>query len=200
MSTNSTTLASYEQGAEVYGQTTRSDVTGSMQRFIDQSFTGVPKAAKVLEIGSATGRDAKYLQGQGFTNVTPTDAVESFVKGLQAQGLQAVKLNALSDALPPCDVLYANAVVHHFSRSEAREFFLKAYTALSEGGRLIFTTKRGEGEGWSTAVLGEPRHYTYWEPEPLAKELEEVEFALVTVSLTEDEARGVTWLNVVAIK
>lgn len=65
---NSQTITTYNQSVDMY---VNSDMTRSLEGFynswIDDVFRNAPKDARILEIGSAHGRDATYLQSKGFT-------------------------------------------------------------------------------------------------------------------------------------
>jgi predicted TPR repeat methyltransferase len=161
-SPNSVTLATYEAAAARYAEHVPAVPSAPMSRFIEDVVELLPAAAAVLEVGSATGRDADLLEAKGL-RVTRTDATEAFVTRLQARGLPARRLNVLTDDLGgPWDLLYASAVFLHFSAAELTGVLAKAAGAVVPGGVLAFTVKQGDGEGWTTAKLDRPRHFTYW--------------------------------------
>ena len=39
---------------------------------------GLPRDAKIFEVGSASGRDAKYLHSLGYNNITVSDVADYF--------------------------------------------------------------------------------------------------------------------------
>lgn len=194
-STNVTTLDTYEKTFDAYLNGSPQEVTGGMKHFIDKSFADLPKGSKVLELGSGFGRDAQYLTDQGY-EVTATDAPEVFVEELKARGFKAKKLNALTDGFPRSDAIFANAVFLHFSRDELATVIGKAGFALHGKGKLIFTVKEGDGEGWSEEKLGAPRHFTYWREAQLVKVLEDAGFN--SIKVTRDESGPAQWLQVEA--
>jgi hypothetical protein len=57
-------------------------------------------------------------------------------------------------------------VLLHLDRADLAALLRRARAAVRDGGVLAFTVKEGDGEGWSSAKLPLPRHFTYWrEPE-----------------------------------
>ncbi len=69
----------------------------------------------MLEIGSATGRDAAVLEARGL-KVRRTDATPAFVDRLRADGVAADVLNVITDELGgPWDAIYAGAVFLHLN-------------------------------------------------------------------------------------
>lgn len=122
---------------------------------------------EVLEIGSATPRDATYIRHKGYA-VQTSDASEKFVDSLQSQGESAILLNALTDTIPSgYDLIFANAVAPHFTPSNLIKFLEKSFSALSAGGRLAFNLKIGSGDAWINEKLTAKRFIHYWQPEEI---------------------------------
>ena len=196
---NKRTIDSYNTHSQEYIDGTVHEVSGYVKEWLDKTFAGVPKDARILEFGSAFGRDARYLQGKGY-GVTCTDATPAFVDLLQRDGFGAYLLNAIEDPMPDeIDVVLANAVLLHFTREEAARVLVKIHAALSGGGTFAFTLKQGEGEGWSEEKLGAPRFFAYWTKEQIEQELQRAGFNDVTV--WGDRPTGnATWLQIIARK
>jgi len=169
-STNAATLAAYEAAAGAYVEGTPSTPPDRLTAVFDLLATHVRPPATLLEIGSATGRDADLLEERGYA-VTRTDAASSFVNLLRRRGLAADRLNVLTDEVRGVyDVIYANAVFLHFSRGELVGVLARMLPHVRAWGLLVFTVKGGTGEGWSTHKLDLPRHFTYWQ-EPALRQL-----------------------------
>jgi hypothetical protein len=60
--TNDTTVQSYDAHVQEYIDGTPQSVEGFVQDWIDRTLSGVPPSANILEIGSAFGRDADYIE------------------------------------------------------------------------------------------------------------------------------------------
>ena len=97
-----------------------------------------------------------------------TDATPAFVEHLREQGHPALGFNVLTDPVPGgYQIILANAVFLHLTRPQLADTLRRLLAALTNGGRLAFTVKQGEGEEWSTAKLDLARYFCYWQPEPL---------------------------------
>ena len=92
LSENDETLAVYETSVQKYIDGTPSVVDGHVKTWIDETLALVPQNARILEIGTATGRDADYIEAQGYY-VERTDATKAFVALQREQGHEARELN-----------------------------------------------------------------------------------------------------------
>lgn len=197
--TNSRTVESYNAHIQEYIDGTPHEVSGVVKDWLDSSLADVPKDARILEFGSAFGRDAEYLTGLGYT-VECTDATPAFVDLLQQKGFDAKILNAITDELPQgLDFVLANAVLLHFTRDEASQVIGKVFDALNANGKFVFTLKQGEGEDWSEEKLGAPRFFCYWTEPQIHEVLESTGFSEVQISGDKATANA-TWLQIVAKK
>lgn len=196
---NSKTLLAYEEHADKYVAGTRQVVDGTVKEWLDMTIAGVKKDATIFELGSGFGRDAKYLEGLGYT-VQCSDAPDSFVELLRKNGLRATKFNALADDFPDTfDIILANAVLLHFTRDETKKVLQKVYGALGHGGVFAFTVKEGEGEEWSDAKLGALRYFCYWNDGEITELLKTTGFHIEKI-WTGRETRHATWLQIIVRK
>ena len=196
---NNRTVESYDAHIQEYIDGTPHEVLGVVKDWLDGSLADVPKDARILEFGSAFGRDAKYLAGLGYT-VECTDATPAFVDLLQQKGFDAKVLNAITDELPQgLDFVLANAVLLHFNRDEAVLVIKKVFDSLNTNGKFAFTLIQGEGEGWSEKKLGAPRFFCYWTEPQIRDVLESTGFGDVEIS-GDKAAANATWLQIVARK
>jgi len=197
--TNNKTIESYNGHVQEYIDGTPQEVSGIVKEWLDKSLSGLPVEARILEFGSAFGRDADYLQSMGY-KVECTDATPSFVELLQQKGFNARQLNVITDDLPHgLDFVLANAVLLHFTREETAQVLNKVHASLNDNGRFAFTLKEGDGETWSEAKLGVPRYFCYWTEEQISQYLSDAGFE--DVDITGDaETKNATWLQVIARK
>lgn len=197
--TNSTTIASYNEHVQEYLDGTPHEVSGVVKDWLDNSLTNVPKDARILELGSAFGRDAEYMANLGY-KVECTDATPAFVDLLQSKGFDAKVLNAITDEFPKgLDYVLANAVLLHFTRDEASQVIQKVYDALNPKGSFAFTLKQGEGEEVSEAKLGAPRYFCYWTEPQIRQVLETTGFDDIEIS-GDKATTNTKWLQIVATK
>ena len=65
-SNNDVTLQSYDSRVNEYQGGTVNQVSGVFKNWIDETLHLLQPGAKILEIGSALGRDAHYIESFGF--------------------------------------------------------------------------------------------------------------------------------------
>jgi SAM-dependent methyltransferase len=198
---NRKTLESYEGHVQEYIDGTPQEVTGDVKLWIERTLVGLEHDAKILEIGSAFGRDANYIETLGYT-VMRTDATEKFVELLKEQGYEAGVFNAITDDFPEeNDLVFADAVLLHFTEEETLEVCKKVLGSLVHGGRFSFSLKSGTGTEWSDSKLGAPRFFRYWEQSGISNLLREVGFTKVDIENGESGRQGYpSWLHIVAYK
>lgn len=76
------TLASYEDNVVAYIEGTPQEVSGDVKKWIDETLNGLPVTSKILEVGSAFGRDASYIESKGCS-VQRSDATIGFIDYLE---------------------------------------------------------------------------------------------------------------------
>lgn len=181
-SANEATLNAYENGVDAYVSGTAAEVGGIFKEWIDQTLSLLPKGAKIFEVGTAFGRDAKYMESLGFS-VDRSDAVQGFVDLLKAEGHAAYLFNVLTDPFPSkYDLIFANAVFLHMDRDELRVILKKVHASLKDQGILSFSVKFGEGEEWTDEKVDSPRYFCYWNMQELYKLVKEAGFHIVGTS------------------
>jgi len=195
---NDRTLLAYENGLEEYGAAAIPTVTGSVKEWVDVSLSNLPPQANILEIGSAHGRDADYIESQGFA-IERTDAAQSFVSYMQSKGNSARLLNALTDDYGgPYDMVYANAVLLHFTPEECDVVLKRVRKALTPNGLFAFSVKIGEGSAWSDRKLNDPRFFVYWQEETLKKLLTNQDYDVVYWAEGQTGHDNGEWYHVIA--
>src|SRR5438270_10745799 len=97
---NDQTLKTYNAKVGAYISNTAQNIKpgGDYAAWLEEILKHVTAKAKILEIGSGFGRDAKYMIDRGY-NVTLSDAATGFVNLLKKAGYQAKTLNVLSDPI-----------------------------------------------------------------------------------------------------
>lgn len=192
---NYKTLQTYEGHIDDYIEGTPREVNGHVQIWIDSMIQTLDSEAKILEIGSAFGRDADYIEMQGFS-VERTDATLGFVKHLESQGYNARALNILTDEIDSgYNLIFADAVFLHFTDDELLLALKKVHNALNPMGTLGLTLKCGVGEEWSSNKLGEPRYFHYWDIDSISQKLNEAGFSASDAEIIKTEDSK--WLHIV---
>ncbi|HSE29201.1 MAG TPA: methyltransferase domain-containing protein [Candidatus Saccharimonadales bacterium] len=196
---NSKTIQSYEDHVQDYIDGTPQEISGQIKIWIDESLSNLNKDAKIIEFGSANGRDANYIKSLGY-EIQCTDATQAFVDLLKTKGFNATSLNIITDDLDgPYDLIFAQAVLLHFTREEVKLVLEKVFKSLKPGGRFAFTLKQGEGEEWTNKKLGAPRFFCYWNQEQIEGYLNEVGFE--NIKITSDvSTKNATWIQIISYK
>ncbi len=194
MDPNDTTLATYQTAADRYIEHSPPPPP-FLLAYLDR-LTGLVGHGHVLELGSGPGRDAAYLERHGV-QVTRSDATRAFVNRLRAAGYEARLLDVRHDDLGgPYDAVLANAVLLHLGRDQFRYALRRVRQAVTAAGLLAITLKEGDGDGWSTAKLGLPRHFTYWREPALRQALDDAGWHVTF--LAHVPGRTDQWLQVIA--
>lgn len=202
-SPNNRTLAAYTANVQAYKENTPNDTHNEptpMLEWINTSLSSIPPHGKILEIGSATLRDASYIRERGF-EVTCSDASLGFVEDLRAQGEDALTLNVLNDTLPKgYDMIFANAVFHHFTDEDADTAIRNISAALEPGKIFSFCVRVGHGEIWVSEKFEAKRYVHFWHIDTLIPILWRHGFDVEFTSSNIGNFPNHHWLNIIARK
>lgn len=195
------TRFAYEHAGEQWGSAPASErVRDALAAFAGFLGTG----ARVLEIGSGSGRDALEMEELGL-RVRRTDVTPTFVERLRDQGHTADLLDPLTDDLVdpagPYDGVWANASLLHVDRDDLPVLLGRLASTVRVGGVLRLSLKQGDGAGWSThGHVPYARHFTYWQPGALGQVLRESGWHPVEQVSGVAGQRAETWLETTAVK
>lgn len=193
---NDETLSTYDAKIAEYVAGTPKEVSEDLKTWIQASLDELPQDAAIFELGSGFGRDADYMETLGYV-VQRTDASAGFVGLLHNQGKSARMFNALTDDYPQGqDLVFADAVLLHFTRTETANVLKNVHSSLKDGGRFAFSLKKGDGEGWSSEKLDSPRFFTYWDENEAKRAATEAGFTRVE-SVGHDSP---LWMHLIAYK
>lgn len=197
------TVAAYAAHARAYGAD-KAEPPEWIRDLVDRFVAALPSGARILEIGSAHGRDALALEAAGLS-VRRTDITPTFVEILRAEGHPADVIDPLHDDLAdperpgePYDAVWASGSLLHVARQDLPRVFARLAAATRSGGRFHLGLKEGDGDAWSThGTGGAPRHFTFWREGPLIEALTAAGWLVDSVERTPGR-RDEGWLNVVA--
>ena len=198
--TNRKTIESYEVSINQYIQNTPNSGGAVVEGWIDESIKDLNLDSKILEIGSAYGRDAKYIEDKGF-HVEKTDATQGFVDLLLKKDPTSHSLNIVTDQLiGTYDLVIANAVLLHLNDKEAVEVSKKIFDVLNNGGIFALTLKQGEGKAWQNNKGMAQRFFNYWHKDDIVELLLNVGFVNINAWVDETDSPNASWIMVVAKK
>jgi len=197
------TVRAYDLDAAAYvanGPVLPDSVRADIEAFVDLLGPG----ARVLEIGSGGGRDARLMESLGL-RVRRTDVTPGFVELLRSQGEACDLLDPLVDDLSspegPYDAVWANASLLHVRRDDLPTVLARLAAVTRPGGVLRISLKEGDGEGWSThGSIRNPRHFTYWQAPALHTVVAVSGWSEVSVRSGVAGSRGETWLELSAVR
>lgn len=195
------TVDSYDADWSGYAASTAtpsSHVERSARTFAERVEPG-SDGGRVLEIGSAGGRDAVMLESLGLT-VDRTDITPAFVEALRAAGHDARVVDPLVDDLgSDLDGVWANAVLLHLNRPEMAIVLRRLRDAVRPGGRMFCTLKVGDGDGWSRhGNVAGARHFTFWREPDLRAVLTAAGWTVDELDECPGSKLGETWWHVQA--
>jgi SAM-dependent methyltransferase len=202
--TKRVTVASYDAEAESYvagqGELTADDLAAF------DGFAGLlENGARVLEVGSGSGRDAALLEERGLS-VRRTDITPAFVRLLRAAGHDAAQLDPLVDDLAdpdrdaPYDGVWASASLLHVRREDLPRVLANLASVTRDGGVLHLALKEGDGARFSThGSIGRPRHFTFWREAGLRAVLAGAGWEVRSL-VRHPGRRDETWLDVTALR
>ena len=152
--TNDPTLRFYAENAEAYAAHGSTQWSPSLDAFLD----ALPASARILELGTGAGRDARHMLDRGF-DVMPTDgSPELAAQALRLLGRQVrVMLFEALDEIDVYDGVYANASLLHASRLTLSGILGRIHRALRPYGLFWASYKAGTAEGYD----GFGRYYNY---------------------------------------
>ena len=161
--------------------------------------------SKVFEIGSAEGRDARYLRKAGL-EVLCTDVIPQALDELAHDGFQTSLYDFRDEPkeqwVNSFDGVFAKAVFLHAPQEVLENALTKISRILKECGILCVTFKLGTGEEIETGKLGGARYFKYYTRDELeAIFAKRSDFEIVDIQETTDPAKWVkTWIQIIARK
>ena len=157
-----------------------------LENLITSNFSSLPEHAKVFEIGSGDGSNAKFIQSLGF-DVTASDTAADFIKATQNQGLKTIKFNALEDSFPEkYSAVFCWRVFVHFTNEDALEIIQKVYDTLKGNGIFVFNAMNREIKNidneWvdfeGEYHMGAERYYNYFSQSDLDNIIQKTKFKI----------------------
>ena len=157
-----------------------------LEKIITSNFSSLPEHAKVFEIGSGDGLNAKFIQSLGF-DVTASDTADEFIKATQDQGLKTIKFNALKDSFSEkYSAVFCWRVFVHFTKEDALNIIQKVYDTLEDNGIFIFNAMNREIKNTDNEWvdfegeyhMGAERYYDYFSQSDLDNIIQETNFKI----------------------
>ena len=184
----------YESNAEHYAAGTISaDMSEQYQRFLPL----LKKGAKILDVGSGSGRDVCYFQKQGY-QATALEPSKNLCREIRKVFSGEIVCSDIQDYRPAerYDGIWACASLIHLQEEEVLCFFKKIDMYLNDNGMVYASGK----SGISTGEVEDGRFFLEFTEQLVEKILTvNKQLQLEQLWYTEDVSgrRGFRWLNVV---
>lgn len=159
-----------------------------LYEFLKSSFEILPKNSNVLEIGSADGSNAKYIENLGF-RITASDIAEDFIKACKEKGLNTIEFNLLEDNFKEKYTgILAWRVFVHFTPDDILKALIKIYGNLENNGIFVFNvinrdTKNVDNE-WidfsNEYHMGAERYYNYYTENQINEIIKSTGFSILS--------------------
>jgi 2-polyprenyl-3-methyl-5-hydroxy-6-metoxy-1,4-benzoquinol methylase len=157
-----------------------------LRELIKTSFSSLPEHAKVFEIGSGDGTNAKFMESLGF-EVTASDTVDGFIEATKKQGLKTIPFNAIEDEFPEKYFgIFCWRVFVHFTKEDASNIIKKIYNVLENDGVFIFNAINAETKVVTSEWIdfegeyhmGAERYYHYFYQKELDAIIQQTKFKI----------------------
>ena len=184
----------YESNAERYAaETFFADMSEQYQRFLPL----LKKGAKILDVGSGSGRDACYFQKQGF-QVTALEPSKNLCREIRKVFSGEIVCSDIQSYQPEqrFDGIWACASLLHLPEEEVLRFFEKIDLYLNDDGIVYISGKNGI----PTGEAEDGRFFLEFTEQLIDKILTvNKQLRLEQLWYTEDASgrRGFRWMNVI---
>ena len=181
---NDITVLTYQNNFQKYADSISSEVTGELKDWLDSFSLLLPEHSQIFELGSATGRDARYLTSLGH-HVTCTDVIPEALTKLQEEGLKTtlydfrdVPEDSWKNAY---DGYIADAVLLHAPQHIFEQALRYMHIILKRGGIAMLVLKDGMGQEMTIDKLGTPRYFKYQNEESLRVAFGKMPFEIIEI-------------------
>ena len=184
----------YESNAEHYAaETFSADMSEQYQRFLPL----LKKGAKILDVGSGSGRDACYFQKHGY-QVTALEPSKNLCKEIRKVFSGEIICSDIQNYRPKerYDGIWACASLIHLQEEEILRFFEKIDLYLNDNGVVYVSGKNGI----STGEVEDGRFFLEFTEQLVEKILTvNKQLKLEQLRYTEDVSgrQGFRWLNLI---
>lgn len=185
------TKETYIKHFDLYKQNTPNEVSGEFVGWMDNFIIRLPQGGKVLEIGAAIGRDARYMRHAGL-DVLCVDIIPEALENLKADGFSVDEYDFNNKPKKEWslqfDGIHAKAVFLHAEQKILEERLRDLAEVLKAGGYFCLSFKLGMGESVEAdrKMPGE-RYFKFYSKEELEKIINDTGlYDIVDVATTSD--------------
>ncbi len=191
------TIETYRNNFDRYVARTGTEPRGEFKELLDSFASFLPDLGSIFEIGSASGRDARYLAAKGF-RVVCTDVIPEALNRLSGQGFITAEYDFRDDPNPEWiggfDGIFANASLLHAPQDVFENALKNIALMLRQDGVFAFSLKAGEGEEITLEKMDAPRYFRYHSEPEIREIMTSLSFEILSLSHAEQGK----WLHVIA--
>lgn len=181
------TIKTYQDNFDTYKSKTTNEVSGEFQERLDLFCSNVATNWKIFELGSAHGRDARYMKNKWF-DVYCTDIIPQALNELQEEWFETSVCDFRDELdtkrINKFDWVLANAVLLHAPKEIFNDILNRLISLLKNGGVFAFTLKNWEWDEITDEKMWANRYFLYHSQEEIVKTLNQMNNINV-ISLTQ---------------
>ena len=193
---NDLTIKTYKEGFNKYKDRTPKEVSGELKEWINAFTSHLPENGTILELGSATGRDARYFASKGY-KVTCTDIIPEALEKLSQEGFETSEFDFRNEPAEKWnnhfDGFFANAVLLHAPNDVFERAVTNISKVLKKNGVAGFSLKTGEGEEVTEHKMDAPRYFNYHNKDEIVELLSKLPFEIISISHADNNK----WLHII---
>lgn len=193
------TVKTYRQHFNTYAGRIPVIPEGEMKKWIDTFASYIPKGGTIFELGSASGRDARYLSSKGYMCLC-TDIIPEALQKLSQEGFETAEYDFRNEPkaewVGKFDAVFANAVLLHAPQSVFENTLKNISIILNKKGVVAFSLQSGDGEKIESDRIGAPRYFRYHTLKGIRDILNKLPFEVISITSSEDDK----WIRVIASK
>jgi len=192
------TVKTFDKLAQQYATFTFDKI---LQFEINKFISLMPKKAKVLDVGSGSGRDVNYFLdydldpiGIDLSENMLKEAKKRVKKGNFMKMDMKKKLDFPKESF---DGIWCCVTFSHIKKKEVPKILKEFKRVLKPRGHLYLSVRKGNGEAIEKdkKYNNLPIHMSYYKPKEIEKYLKEIGFEIHNISISEGK---VDWINVYA--
>lgn len=185
------TIETYESVAGEYRERNadRSDIEGLLEDFmgtVEDATDG--SSARLADVGCGPGWEAETFASRGYDAIG-IDLTDAFLAVAREQASDAsfarMDMRRLGLATDAFDGLWACASVLHLPRADVPGTLSEFRRALTPGGVVCLSVKRGHGTETGTVYATDERRFTLYEPDELETLLSDAGFGIESIGTDE---------------
>jgi len=192
-------IENYNKIAKVYADHTSEKL---LQFQLNKFISLLPKSAKVLDIGSGSGRDMAYLQEEGI-NVIGIDISDGLIKEAKSRfnnlNIQKIDFRKTSFKASEFNGLWCMASLSDIQKAEAPKTLKEFHRILKKEGILYIAVKEGTEEKIIKKTrYNTERFYSFYTLPELELLLKNANFEILSAIVSQD--RLTSWVEIFAKK